>query len=59
MRYAQAIVMMAFLAVTFYYGINMIFDAAIREEEFRENLRIARCERWDEPTRELMKGYCK
>ena len=58
MRFAQSVVMLAFLAVTFYYGANIVLDAAIREQEFQDNLRFARCERMDDFERARMKGYC-
>lgn len=58
MRFAQSVVMLAFLAVTFYYGANLVLDAAIREQEFQDNIRFARCERMDDFDRARMKGYC-
>lgn len=58
MRFAQSVVMLAVLAVTFYYGANLVLDAAIREQEFQDNIRFARCERMEDFERARMKGYC-
>lgn len=59
MRFAQSVVICAVLAITFYYGVNLVLDAAIREQDFNDAIRLARCERMDEHTRAYMKGYCK
>ena len=59
LRYAQAVVILVVLAVTFYYGINLVLDAAIREQDFQDNIRSARCERMDDTERNAMKGYCQ
>lgn len=58
MRFAQSVVILAVLAVTFYYGINMVLDAAIREQDHNVAIRHARCERMDDTERNAMKGYC-
>ena len=59
MRFALSVVMLAVLAVTFYYGANLVLNAAIQEQEFQDNIRLSRCERMDDIERNAMKGYCQ
>ena len=58
MRFAQTLLVLCCLLFTMYCAINMVLDAAIREQEFQDNLRFARCERMDDFERARMKGYC-
>lgn len=38
---------------------HLVLDAAIREQEFNDNIRAARCERMNEHDRAYMRGYCR
>jgi hypothetical protein len=51
--------MLVCLMATMYFAVNMVLDAAIREQDFNDAIRHARCERMNEHTRAYMKGYCQ
>ena len=42
-----------------YFGMCFVLDAMIRQQEFNDNIRFARCERMDEIERSAMKEYCR
>lgn len=47
------------LGIIVFGFVDLFLDAAIREQDFNDAIRLARCERMDEHTRAYMKGYCK
>ena len=38
--------------------IDLMLDAAIKEQDFQDNLRTARCAKMSDYERNRMKGYC-
>ncbi len=55
---AAAVVFMIVVAGVTYIVMDLVLDAAIREQEFNENIRIARCERMGENIPQQMIHYC-
>ena len=59
MRFAQSVVMLAVLSFALLIFINLALDAAIKEQEFADNLRFSRCEKMDAVELKKMRAYCK
>lgn len=51
--------LLTLLFIAMAYMVNLMLDAALKEQDFQDNIRRARCERMDDIERNVMKGYCK
>lgn len=58
MKILKLLILIVIYCIMFYYGVNFELDAALKEQEFRDNLRASRCERMDDIERNVMRGYC-